>query len=184
LTEIVPGIELAKPLDDADAMYAALETEITVSDELIRVGAQTVATPRLTGWYGDPGAAYTYSGLTRYPQPWPPVLDALRHRLNARFDIALNSCLVGVYESGAHIVDWHSDDEPELRDRIISVSLGAERTFLLRSTELAMPVAIALAHGSVLVMSVASQKMWQHAVPAKPAAGRRINLTFRVIAAS
>jgi alkylated DNA repair dioxygenase AlkB len=182
LTEIVPGIALGPPLDDADQLFDALAREIEVSAELIRVGGSVVATARRTGWYGDPGATYTYSGFAHVPKPWPPVLAALRTRLSARYALALNSCLVGVYDDGASSVDWHSDDEPELCDRILSVSLGALRTFLLRSATQTVPIAVPLVHGSVLVMSVESQAIWQHSVPAEPVAGRRVNLTFRVIA--
>jgi alkylated DNA repair dioxygenase AlkB len=189
---IVPGIHFAAQLDDADAILRAVTAEIEVSTELIAAGSGNgaVATPRLTGWYGDPHASYTYSGITRTPKPWTPALAALRDRLNATLAIALNSCLVGVYEDGTNHVDWHADDEPELRDRIVSVSLGAARTFVLRESGIPAndrcartePVAIPLAHGSVLVMSVDSQRLWQHAIPEQPGAARRINLTYRVIA--
>jgi alkylated DNA repair dioxygenase AlkB len=91
--------------------------------------------------------------------------------------------LVGVYADGSNSVDWHSDDEPELRDRIVSVSLGARRTFSLRAGTRGDEQHLALDHGSVLVMSVASQQVWQHAVLPAAGIGRRVNLTYRVIAA-
>ena len=129
---IVPGMSFAPALPDADALLARLEREIEVSDELIATGAGTVPTPRLTAWYGDAGASYTYSGITRVPQPWTPALAELRDRLNAQLGTALNSCLVGVYDDGASNVDWHADDEPELRDRI-AANRFAEVTFYQRA---------------------------------------------------
>jgi alkylated DNA repair dioxygenase AlkB len=181
MIEIAPGIGFAPPLDDADAVLAQLEREIEVSDELVKSHVGIVPTPRRTAWYGDSGALYTYSGITRTPRAWTPALAALRDRLNAQLDIALNSCLVGVYENGADNVDWHADDEPELRDRIVSVSLGATRTFHVRDGR-TVEHRIPLEHGSGLVMSVASQTRWQHALPPQPHSGRRVNLTYRVIA--
>lgn len=182
MREIVPGIGFAARLPDADGLFALLEREIDASPELIDEGNGMIATPRSTAWYGDADAIYTYSGITRFPNPWTPTLATLRDRLNRDLNIALNSCLVGVYDDGEKSVDWHADDEPELRDRIVSISLGASRHFFLRPGSHGAELAITLDHGSVLVMSVASQQIWQHAIPPQPGAGRRLNLTFRVIA--
>jgi alkylated DNA repair dioxygenase AlkB len=180
--EIVPGIGFTSPLDDADAMFAALCAELRFTDEYVDFGDGPVKMPRRTAWHGDPGAVYTYEGLTHAPLPWPRELDRLRARLNARLDATLNSCLAGMYDDGTSSVDWHADDEPELRDRIVSVSLGATRTFTLRDGVGGAPFDVPLVHGSVLVMTVESQRRWQHAVPAEPGAGPRLNLTFRTIA--
>jgi alkylated DNA repair dioxygenase AlkB len=182
MREIVPGICLADPLGNADEMLARLEREVVVEDEYVDFGDGPVAMPRLTGWYGDRDAVYTYTGMTNYPRPWTPALAALRDRLDAALATRLNSCLIGVYRDGSHAVDWHADDEPELRDRIVSVSLGATRTFQLREVAGGAPFAVPLKHGSVLVMTVESQRLWQHAVPPEPSAGPRMNLTFRTIA--
>jgi alkylated DNA repair dioxygenase AlkB len=182
MREIVPGISLAEPLGNADEMLARLEREVIVDDEIVDLGDGPVTMPRLTGWYGDAEAIYTYTGVTNIPRPWTPTLQALRDQLDAALATRLNSCLIGVYRDGASAVDWHTDDEPELRDRIVSVSLGTTRTFQLRAGDAGAPLAVPLTHGSVLVMTVASQRTWQHAVPPEPASGPRMNLTFRTIA--
>ena len=179
---IAPGITFALPLDDPDTTLAALERELELSDEEVDLGGGRVRMPRRTGWYGDPGAIYTYTGVPTEPKPWTPALAALRARLDALLGTRLNSCLVGWYADGESNVDWHADDEPELRDRIVSVSLGATRTFQLRDGREGTPIDVPLVHGSVLVMSVESQRRWQHAIPREPAAGPRMNLTFRTIA--
>ena len=36
--------------------------------------------PRLTAWYGDPGARYAYSGLELDPLPWTPLLADIKTR--------------------------------------------------------------------------------------------------------
>lgn len=182
-TEILPGFVLYEnALPDAEALLTALSAEVETAQEYLSFGAGPVPMPRLTAWYGDLGARYTYSGLTNTPRAWTPTLRALRDRLDARLGTSLNSCLVNVYANGRKSIGWHADDEPELRDRIVSVSLGATRTFLLRKGRTGTPQPTSLKHGSVLVMSVASQRTYQHCLPKEYATGPRTNLTFRTIA--
>jgi alkylated DNA repair dioxygenase AlkB len=183
--DVLPGIVLYQnALADADEIYDTLARELQTKQEYLTFGRNRVPMPRLTAWYGDPRAVYSYSGLANTPKPWTPALGALRERLNTRLDTTLNSCLVNVYEDGRKSIGWHADDEPELRDRIVSVSLGATRTFLLREGRTGRPQSVRLTHGSVLVMSVASQRVYQHAVPKEDASGPRTNLTFRTVTIS
>jgi alkylated DNA repair dioxygenase AlkB len=139
--------------------------------------------PRLTAWYGEPNARYTYSGLVNEPRPWTPALRMLRDRLDDAFAVALNSCLVNVYRDGSKSMGWHADDERELSGLIVSVSLGATRTLQLREGRRGRSIAeVPLAHGSVLTMTIESQRRFQHAVPKERADGPRMNLTFRTVA--
>ena len=63
-----------------------------------------------------------------------------------------------------------------------SVSLGAERDFVLRHKETRAKRTITLGHGSLLVMGGTCQHRWLHGVPrTKKALGPRVNLTFRAI---
>ncbi len=181
-TTILPGITLYdRALSDADTLLTALDAELTPTQEYLNFGRGPVPMPRLTAWHGDPGARYAYSGLKNEPAPWTPTLSALRARLDSRLGTSLNSCLVNVYADGRNSMGWHADDEPELRDRVVSVSLGATRSFQLREGRRGAPMAVALEHGSVLVMTIASQRHYQHAVPKEAATGRRINLTYRQV---
>lgn len=182
MNEIVPGIAFAPALDDADALYEQLAREIDATPEIVDFGAGPVEQQRTTSWHGDPDALYTYTGMTNLPKPWTPALARLRDRLNATLGLTLNSCLIGVYADGASMVNWHADAEPELRATIVSVSLGATRTFMLRRGLDGEAFPVPLTHGSVLTMTVESQQIWQHAVPAEPATGPRMNLTFRTVA--
>jgi alkylated DNA repair dioxygenase AlkB len=81
---------------------------------------------------------------------------------------------------------FHSDDEPELGERpiIASVSLGEERTFILKpkTRKAAKPVRLRLASGSLLLMKGETQQYWKHGInkEAHPC-GPRVNLTFRRI---
>jgi alkylated DNA repair dioxygenase AlkB len=63
------------------------------------------------------------------------------------------------------------------------VSLGASRRFVLKHRrEPQRKLEIALPHGSLLVMSGATQRNYRHALPrTAKRVGERINLTFRRI---
>ena len=176
---IVPGIWLESPLTDADARFAKLQAEITLVPEVVDLGRGPETMNRTVAWYGDDGAIYRYAGSHNIPHPWTPELNKMREDLERSLGITLNSCLVGWYDNGANDVNWHADDEPELQGCIVSVSLGATRTFQLRPSIGGEPIAVPLEHGSVLVMTVESQQEWHHSVPAEPATGARMNLTFR-----
>ncbi len=176
---IVPGIWLDAALDDADGRFARLRHEISLSREIVDFGDGPREMNRTVAWYGDEGAVYRYAGTHNVPNAWPPELARMRHDLELRLGITLNSCLVGWYDDGSNHVDWHADDEPELQGSIVSISLGATRTFKLRPSGGGDEIDVALEHGSVLVMTVESQRSWLHAVPPESGSGARMNLTFR-----
>lgn len=183
--EIVPGVDLYPAfVREAESLFVSLEAELELRQEFLNFGRGPVAMPRMTGWYGDPGAVYRYSGLVNVPSPWTPELAALRADLDGRLTANLNSCLVNYYRNGEDSMGWHADDERELRDRIVSLSLGASRTFRLRQGRHGKSIAIDLTAGSVLTMTVESQRLWQHAVPKVAASAPRLNLTFRTIASA
>lgn len=168
--------------DEADGILACLRAEIPWSQDAMTIFGRKVAFPRLTAWYGDPDALYTYSGLRNEPRPWTPLLAALRERLVARTGIAFNSVLLNFYRDGADAMGWHADDERELgrQPTIASLSVGGERPFQLRHRRDGETVALLLAHGSLLVMSGATQHAWVHRVPRQRRVhAPRINLTYR-----
>jgi alkylated DNA repair dioxygenase AlkB len=175
----------AWPCAEADALLAALRAEIPWERHRLKLFGREIDAPRLSCWIGDAGAVYTYSGVRFEPRPWTPTTAILRDDLAARLGLRFNSVLANLYRDGCDTLGWHSDDEPELgREPVIaSLSLGAPRTFHLRSrapprTELALE----LAHGSLLVMAGTTQRLFQHAVPRRARVDTgRINLTFRQI---
>jgi alkylated DNA repair dioxygenase AlkB len=137
---------------------------------------------------GDAGAHYTYSGVTREPVPWHPLVEGLRDRVSTAYAASFNSVLCNLYRDGVDSMGFHSDDEPELgpEPTIASISLGAPRTFVLKSKakrERGSAARLVLASGSLLVMRGTLQARFRHGVPKEPAVtGARINLTFRQIA--
>jgi alkylated DNA repair dioxygenase AlkB len=182
---IVPGITLYRDaLPEADRVFAALQNELELRQGSLNFGGKRVAIPRLTAWYGDPEANYTYSGLRNEPKPWTATLSTLRATLNTTFQARLNSCLANMYRDGGDSMSWHADDEASLRHVIVSVSLGATRTFHIREGKRGPKISLRLEHASIMLMTLESQFVYQHAVPKEPADGMRLNLTYREVSRS
>jgi alkylated DNA repair dioxygenase AlkB len=140
--------------------------------------------PRLTAWYADAGLTYSYSGVTHHPIPWTPELESLKSRAEAAAGTSWNSLLLNLYRDGNDSIGFHADDEPELGTNPVigSISLGAERRFILKHTASGEKREFLLAHGSLLVMGGTSQHHWRHGLPkTRRSVGPRINLTFRFI---
>jgi alkylated DNA repair dioxygenase AlkB len=171
----------------ADGVFETLRKEVSWRQDELKMYGRTIPIPRLTAWYGDPGATYVYSGIRNDPFPWNQVLDGLRRALETSHGISFNSVLLNLYRSGKDSLSWHADDERELgREPVIaSLSLGAPRLFQLQHRVTGEVISVNLEHGSLLVMSGVTQQCWKHQVPKeRDASGERINLTFRVIDAS
>lgn len=168
----------------AEQLLYDLLRDVPWKQEHLRIYGRDIPFPRLTAWYGDPGAVYTYSGIVNQPRAWTPGLARLRDRLHVALGVRFNSALVNLYRTGSDSMGWHADDEPELGERpvIASVSLGATRRFELRSTESAETRRLELEHGSLLVMSGETQHRWKHQVPKEGTVrAPRVNLTFRAV---
>ncbi|MGA8277861.1 MAG: alpha-ketoglutarate-dependent dioxygenase AlkB [Rhodanobacteraceae bacterium] len=169
----------------ADALFSALRGEIEWEQHRLRLFGREVTAPRLSAWIGDADASYRYSGTRFEPRAWTPAVACLRDDLNARLGVRFNSVLANLYRDGCDSMGWHADDEPELgvQPLIASLSFGAPRRLRLRArSKRRAAVSIELAHGSLLLMAGATQRLYQHALPkTKTRIGERINLTFRRI---
>jgi len=174
------------PKSRADAYFERLADAVDWEQHEIRIGGRIVASPRLSAWYGDPGASYSYSGLSLEPRPWLPVIRELKVQVEKAIGGLFNSVLLNFYRDGGDSMGWHSDDEPELGERpvIASISLGATRRFRLRHKKRAdiEPVVVGLEHGSLLIMKGETQRFWKHQLPkSKRVSESRVNLTFRSV---
>jgi alkylated DNA repair dioxygenase AlkB len=173
---------------EADALLAALRSQIDWQQEEILIFGERKRVPRLVAWHGDPGTAYTYSGTAHEPLPWTHELQRVRQRAEELTGYSYNSVLLNLYRDGRDGMGWHADDEPELgrEPAIASVSLGATRRFKLRHRRSRSAAStVDLAHGDLLLMAGATQHHYVHAVPktARPV-GERVNLTFRRVRTS
>ena len=169
-------------------MMQALVDETPWRHEDVKVWGKTFRQPRLVAWYGDPGHAYRYSGISLNPLPWTDRIADIRARVEALVQTKFNSVLLNYYRDQNDSMGMHSDDEKELgpRPTIASISLGAERSFLLKSKVHpgAKLVKLPLASGSFLLMKGETQKNYKHGIGKESRSlGPRVNLTFRVIVA-
>jgi len=186
------------PLPDAQVFYAErvsyddspevlLDRLIAETDwrsEAIVLWGRRYGQPRLTAWFGDPGAHYSYSGISLDPMPWTDTLRAIKCSVERLTGSVFNSVLANLYRDNRDSMGFHSDDEPELGDAIASASFGEQRTFVLRHKRRRdiEPVKLQLRSGSCLLMRGETQRYWQHGVPKeRRPCGPRVNLTFRRI---
>lgn len=169
---------------DADTCLRRLVAETPWRQDEVRVFGKTHPQPRLHAWYGDARASYSYSGLTLQPMPWTPLLASLRQQVEAITGADFNSVLLNYYRNHRDSMGMHADDEPELGPKpvIASISFGEERVlrFRHRRDRSIEPAKIPLPHGSLLLMSGATQANWHHGINklTRPC-GPRLNLTFR-----
>lgn len=169
---------------EAALLFRALRDRVAWRQDTIVVYGREHPLPRLQQWYGDEGLTYTWSGISMSPEPWSAELRGLKNRVDVVSKNVFNTVLLNFYRDGKDAVAWHTDDEPELGPEpiIASVSLGAERDFVMRHRHRrdVPDQHIPLPHGSLLLMSGATQKNWLHSLPKRRGVMEaRINLTFR-----
>src|SRR5260221_11733714 len=151
-----------------DTIVRQLIAEIPWRQENILVWGKLYSQPRLVAWYGDSGSDYTYSGIKLPPIPWTDLLLDIKNRVETLTAMNFNSVLLNYYRDNRDSMGFHSDDEPELgRGPVIaSVSLGEERTFIMKHkvNKRAKPVRIRLASGRLLLMKGQTQHHWKHGI--------------------
>lgn len=169
-----------------NAVLGELIADVPWRQEEISVWGKVYRQPRLIAWYGDRGSNYIYSGLRLIPLAWTDLLSEIRRRVESVAATAFNSVLLNYYRDNRDSMGFHSDDEPELGERpvIASLSLGEERTFIMKSKvdKLGKTVRLRLASGSLLLMKGETQRYWKHGIAKETRpCGPRVNLTFRRI---
>ena len=179
----LPELPLAQT---AEAVMNHLIDEVPWRAENILVWGKTFPQPRLTAWYGDNGAYYSYSGIHLDPLPWTHTLIDIKNRVETIAGTDFNSVLLNYYRNHHDSMGLHSDDEPELGRRpiIASLSLGEDRTFILKhkTRRDLKSFRLKLASGSLLLMKGDTQHCWKHGIEKeKHPCGPRVNLTFRRI---
>ena len=174
------------PFERASNWFDILLQETPWRQETIRLFGKQHQVPRLSSWVADQGLAYSYSNMTMQAANWTNTLNEIRGYVQKVCGEEFNSVLLNYYRDGQDSNGWHSDDEAELGENpcIASLSLGATRYFDLRcKRDHKVKYRLALQHGSLLVMKGSTQTHWQHQIPKRAAAHKRLNLTFRTILA-
>ncbi|SCZ96108.1 BZ3500_MvSof-1268-A1-R1_Chr8-1g10010 [Microbotryum saponariae] len=86
--------------------------------------------PLFLAYATDPALTVKYSGTTvdiRYD--YPPVLSEIQKMVEEVLGVSFNHCMLNLYEDGKVYIENHRDNK---ENRVIaSVSLGAERTFIM-----------------------------------------------------
>jgi len=170
---------------EANLYFQELLDSLEWRQEQINIHDKSLDIPRLSAWYGDAGAKYTYSGIPHTPHEWSETLLLIKKEVENITGNRFNSVLCNLYRHDKDSVAWHSDDEPELGKSpvIASVSLGATRIFeLRRRDDYTQKYRLNLNSGSCLIMKGQTQNYWQHQIPKESVETKpRINLTFRTI---
>ena len=163
---------------DAD-LFSQLRDEVPWRQNKIRMFGKEFNEPRLTAWFGP---AYQYSNIIWEEKAFSATMEKLRAEVSKRANFEFNAVLLNLYRDGNDSMGWHRDNEPEMDTRCIaSVTLGASRTFKVRSRETKEVWNLELEDGSLLLMHDL-QEAYEHAVPKrKKVLEPRINLTFRRI---
>ena len=164
--------------ESADALFDALMTQVVWQREEIVFFGQSRLVPRLVAWSGDAGVCYRYSNQDHVATGWPSLLADVRDRVATKLPIEPNFVLLNRYRTGSDSMGWHTDDEPMASNLLGSLSLGAERRFLLRQSGSAPSTGFNLTHGSLLVFD----RHLPHCLPkTRRDCAERINLSFRTI---
>lgn len=169
---------------EADKYFNCLLQNIQWKHDEVMMFGKKIITKRETAWYGDADLAYTYSGVKRQPIPWTNLLQELKSIVEDATKETFNSCLLNLYHNGEEGMNWHSDDEKDLKPNgaIASLSLGAERKFSFKHKTTGERRSLILGHGSMVLMKGTVQTHWLHSIPkTKKVITPRINLTYRTI---
>lgn len=172
------------PPAEADRYFDELLHSIPWKQDEVIIFGKRIVTKRMTAWYGEEEFEYTYSKVTRKAMLWTPQLLELKEKVEQETGLEFNSCLLNLYHSGEEGMSWHADAEAELgkQPAIASLSLGAERKFMLKHKTSGEKISLQLENGSLLLMQGETQRHWLHSLPkTKKVQAPRINLTFRKI---
>lgn len=171
-------------INDADRILQELLADTPWQQQEITVFHRQLPMPRLTCWMGE--AAYTYSNLRNDPGLWTSSVVEIREQMTTLTGQKFNGVLLNLYRDGQDSMGWHADNEASLGSApmIPSVNLGATRRmrFKPRKGRPGDAFGFDLPHGSVLLMSGATQENWLHTITkTAKQVGPRINLTFRSV---
>jgi hypothetical protein len=177
----------------------------------VRMPQGLVATPRVQQSYLRD---YAFSCIVaEAPKDLPPILEPwlkwANHILHTCEDIEpqfrnktlleesegcfrkldFNQILINWYKDGLDYISAHSDSEKQLVPQapILSVSLGATRTFRIRAKDMSYKYDIVMPDRTYVIMGGRMQQECTHEVPKisgqkGKVVGPRINITFRIFA--
>ncbi len=170
---------------EAEALFAEIVSGFDVTDKRVRMsdgtehtnetGAYMFADPELTSFAALPE-------VWGQRAPWTDSLALVRDRITRQTGVRFRIARCVYYKDGSEGVDFHRDlPAYGSTSAIASLSLGAEREFVFRSTsDDAERFSIQLSPGSLLFIGDGCQELYEHALLRDERCGKpRLNLTFR-----
>jgi alkylated DNA repair dioxygenase AlkB len=153
-----------------EAVFATLLDTVHFRREKRQMYERIVEVPRLVATLPDDG-------------PVPPVVEAAREALSARYGETFARVSLGYYRNGEESVAWHGDYVArKLPSALVAtVSVGAPRRFLLRPKGGGTSIALTLGWGDLLVMGGSCQRTFEHSIPKVRSAAPRIAVMLRPI---
>jgi len=148
----------------------------------IHLHGRLVKIPR---WQQAYGADYHFSGRTSAALPVPSSLEPFHSWARSAIDDRLNGLLLNWYDGDlGHYIGPHRDSTRNMVPDapIVTISLGAERTFRLNrdGPDRKCVVDFQTEAGAVFIMPHETNRAWKHGVPKLARhRGRRISITLR-----
>jgi len=161
----------------SDQVLKTLLDQVQWRTERRQMYDREVAVPRLLRWYAE-GEDLPH-----------PVLTEAKSALNSHYQKELGETFVTaglcLYRDGRDSVSWHGDTigRGSHTDTMVAiVSVGSERSLLLRPRSGGATLRVPVGHGDLVVMGGSCQRSWEHAIPktAKPV-GPRVSIQFRPV---
>ena len=169
--------------------YELHDTQLFDLFEVSKLDESTVFTHlfnnRSTSYYGT--YPYSYGSTVHQPRRFSenPYLEKVLSYVEIVYPtLRFNSAMVSKYKSGDDFIPQHSDNEAEIEDNslILTISLGVSRSFEIKELGgSGWKDILRLNHGDSLLMSQRSQKYFSHGVPKENQEGMRLSITLRLI---
>ena len=145
-------------------------------------GKSVLQSRQIAAYASDPELIVKYSGaVVELHTDYPDVLTSIQDMVEQKLGVQFNHVMLNRYDTGDVYIGLHGDG---LENRVIAtVSLGAERTFIMRHRTIKGETGLRrwkLGNGSMFVMQGDTQRFWKHEIPKEPKiTNGRISLTFR-----
>lgn len=137
----------------------------------------------LPRWQQAYGRDYAFTGSVNVALPIPAILEPFLAFAQSEADPRLNGLLLNWYDAEQrHYIGAHRDSIAGLVEGtpIVTITVGATRTFRLRPRKGKTFVDFPASHGAVFVMPWETNRNTRHEVPhQRSATGRRISITVR-----
>jgi alkylated DNA repair dioxygenase AlkB len=170
---------------EADALFSEILSGFDVTDRRIRMFDGTEHVGEIGGYiFADPELTSVEALPEVWGQrsTWTDSLARVRDRITEQTGFRFRVARCAYYKDGSAGADFHRDlPAYGSTSAIASLSLGAEREFVFRSTsDTTEHFSIHLSPGSLLFIGEGCQELYEHALLRDERCGKpRLNLTFR-----